>query len=88
MIEPTTVGASDLSGAAEADTHLAAGQQHRDAALAVGKAQHLRQGLGILGDIPKNDRETLFVFSLPGSKGERSGLFAEDGDLLGHAPPP
>lgn len=53
--KPATAGVSDLSRTAEADAHLAALQHHRDAAIAVGEAQHLLQGLGIFDDILKDD---------------------------------
>ena len=54
----------------------------------LGEAQHLRHGLVILDDIPKVDGKTLSAFGLPGLGGKGSGLFAENGDLLGHGPPP
>ena len=83
-----TAAASDFSRAAEADGYLAAFHHHRDAAIAVGEAQHLFHCLGICQHIPVADLQTLLAFGLPGPEGKRSGLFAEDGDLLRHSYPP
>jgi len=87
-VSPATAAASDFSRAAEADAHLAAFHHHRDAAIAVAEAQHLLQRPGIRHDIPVDDLQTLFALGLPGLEGKRSGLFAEDGDLLSHSYPP
>ena len=57
-------------------------------AITVGELKHLCHGLGILFDIPKNDRQPFFSLGLPGPLGKWSGLLAEDGDLSGHYPPP
>ncbi len=57
-------------------------------AVSLGEAQHLRHGLSILDDIPKVDAKTLSALGLPGLGGKGSGLFAENGDLLSHGPPP
>ncbi len=87
-IKPATAGGSSLSGAAEADAHLAVFHQHRHPAIARGEALHLLHGLGTLDHILINYGKTLFALGLPGLEGEGSGLLAEDGDFLSHDPPP
>lgn len=86
--KPATAGGSSLSGAAEADAHLAVFQQHRHPAIARDEALHLLHGLGILDHILINYGKPLFALGLPGPEGEGSGLFAEDGNFLSHGPPP
>jgi hypothetical protein len=49
---------------------------------------HLFHGLGTGDDILIDDDQPLFALDLPGLEGEGSGLLAEDGNLLGHFPPP
>ncbi len=82
--KPATAGGSSLSGAAEADAHLAVFQQHRHPAIARDEALHLLHGRGILDHILINYGKTLFALGLPGLEGEGSGLLAEDGDFLSH----
>ena len=82
--DPRPAGSSYPSRAPETDANLLALQHDRDLAVAVGKAQHLLQGLGVFFDIPINDRQPLFGFGLPGPLGKRSALLAEGGDLPGH----
>jgi hypothetical protein len=79
---------SYLSGTAKADADLLTFHHDRHVAVALGEPQHLFHGLGVLFNIPINDRQSFFSFGLPGPLGKRSGLLAEDGDLLGHEPPP
>ena len=57
---------SDFSGAAEAHTHLPALHQDRHLPDPLGQAQHLFQGLGIRGHVPKNDLQPFLGFGLPG----------------------
>jgi hypothetical protein len=81
-------GSLHPSGAPKADADLFSLHQNRDLAVALGELQHLGHGLGVFFDIPKNDRQPLVSLGLPGPLGKRSNLFAEDGDLPGHCPPP
>ena len=88
VVKPATAGHLNLSGTTEADGHLAVFQQHRYPAISRSEALHLFHGLGTDSDILINDDQPLFALGLPGLKGEGSGLLAEDGNLLGHLPPP
>jgi hypothetical protein len=82
---PQPAGDLHLSGAAEADVDLLALHHHRHPAVAVGEPQHLFQGLGILLHIPIHNCHPFPGLGLPGPQGKGSGLFAEDGDFLGHS---
>jgi hypothetical protein len=86
--KPATAGRLNSSGATEADGHLLAFHQHRHPAIARSEAFHLFHGLGTGDDIPIDDGQSLFALGLPGLAGKGSGLLAEDGNLLGHLPPP
>ena len=77
-------GSLHPSGAPKADADGLSLHQNRHLAVALGEPQHLGHGLGVLFDIPKNDRQPLFSLGLPGPLGKRSNLLAEDGDLPGH----
>jgi hypothetical protein len=85
---PAPAGRLNPSGTPEADAHFAAVHQHRHLAATPGEPQHLFQGLGIFLDIPENYDATFLPLGLPGPAGEGSGFLAEDGDFLGHLPPP
>ena len=76
------------SGASKADADRLSLYQNRHLAVALGEPQHVGHGLVVYFDIPKNDRQPLVSLGLPGPLGKRSNLFAEDGDLPGHCPPP
>lgn len=88
LYDPQPAGELDFSGAPEADADLLTFHHDWHAAVAVGEFKHLGQGLLVLLDVPKDDRQAFFGFGLPGLPGERSRLFAENGDLLCHHPPP
>ena len=81
-------GNSHPSGAPKADTDLLTLRQDRHLAVAGREAQHLGHGLGILFDIPINDRQPFFSLGLPGPPRKGSVLLPEDDDLSGHGPPP
>jgi hypothetical protein len=85
---PQPAGTLYFSGTPKADADLLTLYDNRHLAVAVGEPQHLFHGLGVLFNISINDRESFFAFGLPGPLGKWSGLLAEDGDLIGHGPPP
>ena len=86
--KPATAGCLNLSGTTKADGHLAAFHQHRYPAIARSEAFHLFHGLGTGDDILIDNGQSFFTLGLPGLNGIGSGLLAEDGNLLGHLPPP
>lgn len=88
LSNPRPAGGSNASGAPKTDADLLPLHQDRHLAVTLGELQHLFHGLGILFDIPIDDRQPFFGLGLPGLLGEGSGLLAENGDLLGHGPPP
>jgi len=81
-------GNSHPSGAPKADAELLTLHQDRHLAVALSEAQHLGHSLGILFDIPINDRQPFFSLGLPGPPRKGSRLLPEDGDLSGYCPPP
>lgn len=85
---PQSAGDLNPSGTAEADADLIPLHNDRHLAVIRGELQHILQGLGVFFNIPINDRKSLFGLGLPGPQGERSSMFAEDGDLPGHSLPP
>ena len=74
------------SGAAEADRHCVAVDDHRNVAAALGMGQHPLEVLGVLLHVHVFERHTPPFVVLTGGRGVGSGVLAEDvdhGDLLG-----
>jgi len=87
-LNPRPAGWLNLSGASKTYAYLPGLHQNRYQAGPLSEPQHLFHGLRIFYHVPIKDLQALFSFGLPGLNRERSGVFAENGDLLGHGPPP
>jgi hypothetical protein len=71
---------SDASGAAEADRHLIAVDDHGDGAAAAAVRQHALERRRVLLDVEVLERNVPPLKILPGGLRVRSGVFAEDVD--------
>ena len=73
---------SDASGAAEADRHLSAVDNHRHRAAALRVAQHAVELCGVLLDVDVGEVYMPPFIILTGGEGVGSRVFAEDVDHL------
>jgi hypothetical protein len=76
--------ASHFSGAAEADGHFAALDDHRHLATAIGMLQHFRQRIIVFEHVAVFEGNLPAREGLPGRGGIRSKFFAENYDGVAH----
>ena len=81
---PTTAGALDLSGAAEADRDLAGFHDDRHIAAALRKLQHSRKPLLVFQHVYVLERNFAASVSLPGARSVGSEIFAENENFFVH----
>ena len=76
---------SDLSATSvESNGDLPPLNDHGNGALALGVPKHLLHPSRVLGHVDVLEGDRPFAVCLPGGRGVRSGVFAEDQHLLSH----
>jgi hypothetical protein len=83
-LSPTTAGALNCSGTAEADRNFTGFDDDGNIATTIGKLQHLCKALLVFQHVDVLERNFATGISLPGARGVGSEVFPKDKNFFVH----